>query len=138
MALAGGLLMHAASFWAFVFLVPTAGVAATAWVVAYAGGVAYLLAAPHLHGARLSPVQSLKLLGYCVLVAALFFGADSALNALGNSVKTRQALPAAFGGLEVWFLLVPGVAAPALGSWVTGVLRGQHPFKRQLSQGDPP
>jgi hypothetical protein len=138
MSFAAGLLTHAAIFWAFVVLVPAAGVARGAWAFAYAAGALCLFAAQRARHLRLSPARALKLVGYSILVAALFFGADFALTTLGNSVTPRQALPAAFGGLELWYLLVPGVAAVALGSWVTGVLGGGvAPRGRQVPQGDP-
>lgn len=137
-AKATGLLTHAAAFWVFVLLVPAANVAPAAWAVLYAAGALCLAATPRVHRFRLSPARALKLLGYSVLVATLFFGADMALTALGNSAKPRQALPAAFGGLELWYLLVPGVAAVAVGSWVAGVLSGGvAPGRHQLPQGDP-
>jgi hypothetical protein len=52
---------------------------------------------------------------YAALLAIFFFGADVALSVLGNSVKPRGQLPAFLGGLEVYFILVPGVASVALG-----------------------
>jgi hypothetical protein len=123
MPLAAGLLTHAVTLWAFVLFVPSAGVAAAAWVVVYVAGALYLVATQLVPRLRLSVAQALRLLGYSVLVATLFFGANLALTALGNSVKPRQPLPSALGGLELWYLLVPGVAAVALASVVFGLLR---------------
>lgn len=78
---------------------------------------------------------------YVALLASLFFGADFALSALGTSVKPRAELPAFLNGLELYYLLVPGVASVALGvavgAWLKAYQQRRHvkPSASGLSEG---
>jgi hypothetical protein len=107
--------VHASAFVAFLVYVAPSSVRATSWLALYLLGGSFLWLRPRL----LPTANSFKLwastLMYAALLAILFFGADLALSVLGNSVKPRSQLPAFLGGLEMHFVLVPGIASVALG-----------------------
>lgn len=107
--------LHGLAYWAFVLLVAPSAVGREAWAVLYLAGVAALslwLREPASTAARRRAVE---VLGYSMLLGVWFFGADRGLAVLGNSVRPRQALPGFLHGLELYYLLVPGVATVALG-----------------------
>ena len=110
-----GLLAHAISFAGFVTILPTLSVSLAAWLVLYAVGVIVVLLGPRLTLVAYTARGWSLALFYAVLSAVIFAGADLALQALGNAVKPRAIVPPALGGLEFYFLLVPGVASVALG-----------------------
>ena len=110
-----GLLAHAISFAGFVTIVPTLSVSLVAWLVLYTIGVVVVSPGPRLALIAYTARGWSLALFYSVLFAVIFAGADLALQVLGNSVKPRATLPPALGGLELYFVLVPGVASIALG-----------------------
>ncbi len=116
MPLLAALAAHAAVVGGFVLAVPDSGVAPAAWTVVYLVGALALVASGAVPPRRQPSVaRSLEWLVHCIVLALLFFGADRALSLLGNAVKPRQGLPDFLGGLELWFGLVPGMAAVAVG-----------------------
>ena len=115
MATAAGLLAHLLSFVVVVATVATPSVSFIAWLTLYGVGAAYLLIGPYGSLLKLSAQQWALLLMYSVLLAVIFAGAEFGLQTLGNSVKPRGVLPAYLGGLELYFMLAPGVASVALG-----------------------
>lgn len=123
------LLAHAAAFAALVAWLRPGGVTAAALITVFALGVVFLLLAPrHRRYSRSVRVWTTTLV-YASLLAALFAGADFALQALGNSVKSRTPLPQWLGGLELYWLLVPGVASVAVGA-LAGLLTERPDPKR--------
>lgn len=114
---------HLLAFVGVLAALPQQQVAPAAWLAVYAIGLVFLACAPRHRLYPQAPAWWLRVLLYSVLLAAIFFGADWALNTLGNSVKGRATLPAAFGGLELYAVLAPGVASVALGAWVGALLQ---------------
>ena len=115
MATAAGLLAHLLSFVVVVATVATPSVSFLAWLALYGLGAAYLLIGPYVPIPKLSARQWAKLFVYALILAVIFAGAEFGLQTLGNSVKPRGVLPSYLGGLEPYFMLVPGVASVALG-----------------------
>ena len=115
MGTAAGLLTHWLSFALVVTTVAPPSVSPVAWLALYGVGVGYMLIGPYVRIPKLSARQWALLLMYSVLLAVIFAGAEFGLQTLGNSVKPRGVLPAYLGGLEPYFMLVPGVASVALG-----------------------
>ena len=126
--------------------------ALTCLTTAYAVGVALL------HRAAVTPAAWAGLYGVCVIaalalwggaagrapvtawlaggmhalwLAALFFGADGALDALNGPLRSKARVAEALGGLEVWFFFCPGMVAVALGGAVhSGVMAWRSPRGR--------
>ena len=118
---ATALAAHATAFWAFVFLVAPPAVTVGAWLATYSLGAGMLLLVALRTATTSESWPAVRLFLYSLLLALIFFGADQALTVLGTSVKPRQPLPAFLGGLELYYLLVPGVAAVALGQLVASI-----------------
>jgi hypothetical protein len=51
---------------------------------------------------------------YCALLAILFYGANQARDLLCGPERLKAALPGWFGGLELWWILCPGIASVCL------------------------
>ena len=115
MGTAAGLLTHLLSFVVVVATVATPSVSLIAWLSLYGVGAAYLLIGPYVPLPKLSVRQWAMLFVYALILAVIFAGAEFGLQTLGNSVKPRGGLPSYLGGLELYFMLVPGVASVALG-----------------------
>jgi hypothetical protein len=108
------LLAHALAFWAGVAALAPPSVSPSAWAALYLlGAVAVVLIERHPR-ARLSARAWAIVAAYAAFLAVLFWGADHALNELRGAIRPRAALPAYLGGLELCFMLVPGVASVAL------------------------
>jgi hypothetical protein len=111
-----GITAHAVAFLASVLLIGHENVAPHVWLVLYVLGVAFVVAfyctALNLHRA----VAIAQLLGFSLLLAAMFYGADQALTILGNSAKRRAQEPEFLGGLTLPMFLVAGPACVALGA----------------------
>lgn len=123
---AARLLAHATTFALLACVLEPAAVAPDALLGLFLSGTLVLALGPCLscypHAAR----TWAQVVFYSLLLGGLFFGADFALLALGNSVKPRAILPPAFGGLELYWVLVPGVASVGAGAWVGALLRQRH------------
>ena len=115
MGTVASLLTHLLSFAGVVAAVATPSVSFLAWLALYGVGAAYLLIGPYVRIPKLSARQWAILLGYALLLSVIFAGIELGLQTLGNSVKLRGVLPSYLGGLEPYFMLVPGVASVALG-----------------------
>ena len=118
MGTAAGLLAHLLSFVVVVATVATPSVSFIAWLALYGVGSAYLLIGRYVPLPKLSARQWGMLFVYALLLAVIFAGAEFGLQTLGNSVKPRGVLPSYLGGLEPYFMLVPGFASVALGELV--------------------
>lgn len=107
---------HALTFVAVLVLLEPQGVAPSAWWgVATLGALFLVLAPGHPAYSR----SARWWLGAAVVLAWLsagFAGADFALRTLGNSVKARASLPPLLGGLELHWLLCPGLFSVAVGA----------------------
>jgi len=109
-------LVHAVAFWATVGLIGLTTVSDSVWIVVYTAGMGATAAStlPCASGIRAKTWRA-TLMHSC-LFAALFAGADFALTELGNSARPRAPLPMLVGGLDLHFLLLPGVTSVALGA----------------------
>ena len=110
------LLSHAVCFWSLACWFASPTVLMEAWMGLYFAGTVALLVARRFSAMAFTTKQWGSLLFYAIFLAALFFGADSGLAILGNSVKPRAPPPAGLGGLTLPLLLLPGVAAVAVGA----------------------
>jgi drug/metabolite transporter (DMT)-like permease len=118
---------HCAAFMFFVAALRPTSVAPFAMLSVFVAGFAFLLFAPRHGRYPRSQRAWLATLLYALLLAAIFAGSDFAMTTLGNSITSRAALPAAFGGLELYWLLVFGAASVAAGALAGAVTehRGQ-------------
>jgi len=123
---------HLLAFLALLAALRPSTVAPVALVTVYVAGALFLLLAPRSRLYPRWPRTWLTALGYALLLATVFAGADFTLGALGNSAKPRAPLPTAFGGLELYWLLVFGVASVA-----AGALPGVALERRQQPQTKP-
>jgi hypothetical protein len=121
------------AFAAFAAVLRPNGVAPAALLSVFAAGFAFLLWAPRHRRYPTSPRTWLATGLYALLLAAIFAGANFAMSALGNSIKARAALPAAFGGLELYWLLVFGVASVALGASAGAAIEQRRQARAKLS-----
>ena len=64
---------------------------------------------------------------YAALLAAIFYGANGALDALHGANRARPDVASAIGGLELWFVLCPGAVSVALGHAVRSALAKRQP-----------
>ncbi len=105
-----------------VALLPGAAVAPEAWVGLY--GVCVLVSWLLWQGpAGRAPARVwLEWVVYAPLLAALFFGADGALDALNGPLRAKAGVAESLGGLDIWFVFCPGVVAVALGGAVHSLL----------------
>ena len=92
----------------------------------------------------IKPAWALQLLFFAALLALWFWGANFALDALGNSVQARRTPSHLRDGLPLHFILVPGVASVALGLYASALVRrqryapGQPSRKKSLTRMTPP
>ena len=112
-----GLLVHACSYWAPLWLLH---IPPTAALICYLTGAAVLCAATWYPKLRLTSSQSVQLVGYSVLLSALVFGANGAREILGNSVRVNRTYQSS---MEPYLFLAPGVASIGLGALVASLLR---------------
>ena len=115
---------HLLAFSATVAALRPSAVAPAALLSLYVAGAVFVLLAPRHRLYPRLPGTWAATLGYAVLLAAIFAGAGFAMGALGNSLRPRAVLPAAFGGVELYWLLVLGVASVAVGALVGTLLEG--------------
>lgn len=118
------LLSLAAIYWAVVSLVPESRVSLVAWLGLYLacniGAVEAWARLPASFGSRFWLAVAL----YSGLFAAMFFGADGALDALHGVHRIKAHVAESLGGLELWFVLCPGVVSAALASSLHARLGG--------------
>ena len=103
----------------------TAAVSLRAWLVLYALCVAVAAviwaARPELARATTWLVAA----SYAALFAAIFYGANLALDALQGPHRNDGSVAHHLEGLELWFVLCPGMVSVAWGSWLHTVMRGR-------------
>ena len=116
------LAIQAAAFWSAVFMLPASTVGTAAWLALYACCAATLAVSASIARMKLGLLAWLQVLFYALLLAAIFFGADFALDTLRGAVRPRSQLPAFFNGLEFYFVLAPGVASIAVGGAARSIL----------------
>jgi len=112
-----GLALLTAVFWSIVLLLRASPVSGLAWSILY---LACAATAPLLWRLRgmARPQQWLFVALCAVWFAAVFCAIDFALDALNGARRAKADVASALGGLELWFVLCPGVAALALGGWM--------------------
>lgn len=59
-----------------------------------------------------------------LLLAASFWGANFALDALHGAARRKAEVTSTLGGLELWFVLCPGVASIAVSGLARSLLEG--------------
>jgi hypothetical protein len=102
------------AFWASVALLGRTGVLAGAWLLLYMLCTALSLLAIWRQRPSLSPAVWLYLALCATLLAAGLFGVNGGLDALHGAHRPKVDVAGAVGGLELWFVLCPGLASSAL------------------------
>ena len=128
---------HLFTFVGFLALLQPGTVEPAAWLAVFTVGWVFLILAPNHQAYPKSQGTWLKAALYTLLLASLFFGTDFALHALGNTVKPRAALPPYLGGLELYWLLVPGVLSVATGGLAGAVLERRSQPQAKLTLSSP-
>lgn len=118
-----GLLTHAATFWAVVWLTEASSFDGGLWLLCYAAGAASLVAGRWVPRLVPNTAQAFQVVAYAGLLALVFWGANEALDVLGNSVPARRLPPELRMGLPLHLFLVPGVASAGLGAMVAAAWR---------------
>ncbi len=117
------LLVHGLAYAFGAWVLRSASHSAQDWVFWYSvGAVALVLALP-IAKLQVKPVWALQLLFFAALLALWFWGANFALDALGNSVQARRTPSHRQEGLPLHVILVPGVASVALALYATTFVR---------------
>ena len=111
-------LVHLLAFWGTVAVLPAAAAPVQGWALLYAAGLAWLWLAGRVPDLRAAGMAPSAVFVYALLLAAIFLGADGALDALRGSVKPRSALPVFVHGLALHWVLAPGIASVALAAWI--------------------
>jgi len=105
--------------------VPSGLVATGAWVGLYLAVSAASSLAAYLGWPRWPAWTWLAALGYTLLFAALFCGANLALDALHGAHRPNADVARHLGGLELWFVLFPGIASMAVSGFARTLLSRQ-------------
>ena len=126
---------HLLTFGSLLALLRPATVEPAAWLAVFTVGWVFLILAPNHRAYPKTQGTWVKAALYTLLLSSLFFGTDLALQALGNTVRPRATLSPYLGGLELYWLLVPGVLSVVTGALAGAVLerRRQPHAKRTLS-----
>ena len=113
---ATALLIQAIAFWACVSLFHNQGVSIIAWSALYGCCAVSALALHHRRFAhfQIQPSAWLLFALNVVLLAALFWGTNTALDLLNGPRRPKNDWTARLGGLELWFALFPGVWSIAM------------------------
>ena len=125
-------LIQSIVFWLGAWLLRDQGVSMVAWAVLYvccvsaAGALQYSRFAAY----QLPPRAWLLFAVNSALVAALFWGANTALDLINAPHRPKVDWATHLGGLELWFVLFPGVFSVAIAAWARSLLR-----QRLHSQG---
>jgi hypothetical protein len=107
-------------YWLVVVLLPGVGVSPIAWLTLFLACVCASLLVARLQ--PLAPRTWLYFATCSVLLAAFFFGANLGLDALHGAERPKANVAATLGGLELWFVLCPGVTSVALAAWAVGLV----------------
>ncbi len=113
---ATALLIQAIAFWAGVWLLRNQAVSIVAWNALYGCCALAALALHHRRFAhfQMQPGSWLLFALNVVLLAALFWGANTALDLINGPHRPKVDWAAQLGGLELWFVLFPGVWSIAM------------------------
>jgi hypothetical protein len=130
MANAAGLAAITAVYWLIVALLRDAPVVWLAWAVLYAvclllGLGAWRVWRPEA-GVRFWAVAAFRVL----LLAGIFYGANGGLDALYGSDRQRARVEAGLGGMELWFVLCPGLFSVAVGSALRAAVLSRRALRR--------
>ena len=128
---------HLFTFGSFLALLRPATVEPAAWLAVFITGWVFLTLAPNHRAYPRRPGTWVKAALYTLLLASLFFGTDLAVQLLGNTVRPRAALPPYLGGLELYWLLVPGVLSVATGALAGAVLERTSQPQAKLTLSSP-
>ncbi len=101
-------------YWAVVAVLQAAAVAPQAWALLFGACIACALLCPDKTIRALSPGAWLYGAFCALLVAAFFFGANIGLDALHGANRPKAHVAASLGGLELWFVLCPGLSSFAI------------------------
>ncbi len=120
MAVAIALLIQSLTFWAGVWLLRDQRVSMFAWAALYVCCLSVAAALCHRRFARFKPSPGAWLLFALnsALLAALFWGANMALDLVNGAHRPKADWAAQLGGLELWFALCPGVLSVAIAGCV--------------------
>lgn len=104
-------------------MLPAGSMAPGTWVLACTLAAA---CSAFLWRSRFGPSQPrgwLQLAGTSVLLAAIFFGANGALDALNGPRPSPLDSGGSLGGFELCYALCPGLTSIALAGWVRSLCR---------------
>jgi len=115
--------VHGLLFWGAVLTLAGPTTAIPDCALVYAFGATYLVVSHWKDVLRLSLRRAIEVSFYASVVAVWFWGANDALDILGNSVRASRVSSQAREGLPLHFLLFPGVVSVTLASTFTMMLR---------------
>lgn len=121
------LMVQAAAFWSVVALVPTGLVTPLAWAGLHAlGAVAFMVSGLARWPAW--PARSwFALLFYALMFGGMFYGLNIGQDILRGAGRPKAEVARHLGGVDIWFLLCPGVAtfglAGAANAWLSARLQ---------------
>jgi hypothetical protein len=118
--------LHAALFAAFVLFLPAPGVTAAAWAGLYLLSVGVLLVLPHTPLARVDAISWIAVAAWAAFFAIFFATAAFALDALHGAHRPKAEVARHLGGLELWFVLCPGLVALAPARALAATLRARR------------
>jgi hypothetical protein len=116
------LALLSAVFWISVALLGPVGVESSAWCLLYAACTALSVLAVWRRTPRLEPGGWLYLAACSALLAVGFFGANVALDALHGADRPKANVADSLGGLQLWFVLFPGLTSSALACAAAGLV----------------
>lgn len=123
------LVAHFLAYWLPASRLADPGEGLWGWVLCYVGGAVALLLSHRYKELQLSTRIAAELTGYATLAALLFWGANQALDLLGNSVSARRIPPEWRMAFPLHFVLFPGLAAYGFGAWFAAA--GRHRAARR-------
>ena len=125
-------LIQSIVFWLGAWLLRDQGVSMVAWAVLYVCCVsaAVALQLSSFAAYQLPPRAWLLFAVNSALVAALFWGANTALDLINAPHRPRDDWATHLGGLELWFALCPGVVSVAISSYVRSLPLLRLPSQR--------
>jgi hypothetical protein len=122
MSLVAAFALLSAVFWVLVALLGSVGVEPGAWWALYGACTALSLIAMWRQAPKLAPVEWLYLAACSALLAVGFFGANFALDALHGADRPKANVADSLGGLQLWFVLFPGLTSSALAGAAAAVV----------------
>ena len=126
LAVARSVTVLAIVYWSGFALFDPADVSWVARTVLFACCISALLAVRRSAWAAAPPTAWAIRVAYCVLLAAMFFGTNQARDILYGPERLKASLPVWFGGLELWWILCPGIASVFLAIAAGGRPRSRH------------